>query len=64
MATTDSNIIVKFADNTAVVGFISNSDETANCSEITHLTDFCRENNLELNASKTKEIIVDFSKNQ
>lgn len=64
MATTDSNIIVKFADNTAVVGLISTSDETAKCSEITYLTDCCRENNLELNASKTKEIKADFFKKQ
>lgn len=42
-AISDSNIIVKFADDTAVVGLISNNDEAAYHSEIIHLANWCRE---------------------
>ncbi|XP_055486754.1 collagen alpha-1(XXIV) chain-like [Leucoraja erinacea] len=56
-AISDSNIIVKFADDTAVVGLISNNDEAAYRSETIRLANWCRENNLELNTSKTKELI-------
>ena len=64
VATLDSNIMVKFADDTSVVGLISNNDETAYRSEIKHLVDCCKENNLKLNVDKTKELIVDFSRKQ
>ena len=51
----DSNTIIKFADDTKVVGLITDNDDTA-----------CREdvsdNNLSLNVSKTKELIVDYRK--
>ena len=56
----DSNVIVKFADDTAVMGLISNEDETAYRQEVSGLELWCRENNLILNAKKTKELIVDF----
>ncbi|KAF0024967.1 hypothetical protein F2P81_021848, partial [Scophthalmus maximus] len=45
-----SNTIVKFADNTTVVGLISNNDE------------WCTDNNLALRTNNTKELIVDFRK--
>ncbi len=64
MATSDSNTSVKFADNTAVVGLISNNDETAYRAEINCLVILCEENNLKLNLGKTKEWIVDFSRKQ
>ncbi|KAK1789961.1 hypothetical protein P4O66_002282 [Electrophorus voltai] len=58
-ATSNSTIIVKFADDTGVMGLISDNDERAYLEEIKHL-----ENNLLLNVSKTKELIVDCSKKQ
>ena len=55
-----SNAIIKFADDTTVVGLIREEDETAYRDEVQHLTTWCKNNNLELNTKKTKEIIVDF----
>lgn len=54
------NMIVKFADDTTVVGLISDGDETAYRGEVQRLTTWCSVNNLTLNTTKTKEIIVDF----
>ncbi|KAK1795727.1 hypothetical protein P4O66_001210 [Electrophorus voltai] len=63
-ATSSSNIIVKFADDTVIVGLISDNDERAYLEEIKHLENWCQENKLLLNVSKTKELIVDCSKKQ
>jgi hypothetical protein len=49
-----SNSIIKVADSTTVVGLITNNDETA----------YSQENNLSVNINKTKEMIVDFRKQQ
>jgi hypothetical protein len=59
-----SNSIIKFADDTTVVGLITNNDETAYREEVRTLRVWCQENNLSLNVNKTKEIIVDFRKQQ
>ena len=64
LSTSDSNTIIKFADHTAVVGLISNNDEEDCLMELTHLEDWCRDNILLLKVSKTKELIVDYSKKQ
>ncbi len=58
----NSNLFIKFADDTTVVGLISNRDETNYRSEVSHLAGWCRVNNLSLNVEKTKEIVVDFRK--
>ncbi|KAK1797996.1 hypothetical protein P4O66_000753 [Electrophorus voltai] len=63
-ATSSSTIIVKFADDTVVMGLISDNDERAYLEKIKHLENWCQENNLLLNVSKTKELIVDCSKKQ
>ena len=55
-----SNHIVKFADNMAVVGLISNNDESVYRQEMDKLVDWCRANNLCINVGKTKEMVVDF----
>ncbi|KAI4872918.1 hypothetical protein NFI96_005300 [Prochilodus magdalenae] len=52
--------IVKFADDTAVVGCITNSDESGYRQEVEHLEGWCRKNNLCINVKKTKEMIVNF----
>ncbi len=59
-----STSIVKFADDTVVLGLISNNDETAYLGEVERLTSWCQDNCLSLNMSKTKELIVDFRKRQ
>ncbi len=59
-----STYIVKFADDTVVLGLISNNDETAYLDEVERPTSWCQNNGLSLNVSKTKELIVDFRKRQ
>lgn len=54
---TASDTIVKFADNTVVVGLISDNTEKAHLEEIANLENWCQENNLFLNVSKTKELM-------
>ncbi|KAK3538731.1 hypothetical protein QTP86_014323, partial [Hemibagrus guttatus] len=55
-----SNSIIKFSDDTTVIGLISDSDETAYMAEVQHLVAWCDDNNLLLNNSKAKELIIDF----
>ncbi|XP_060746157.1 uncharacterized protein LOC132859425 [Tachysurus vachellii] len=73
VANSKSTTIIKFADDTVVVGLISNNDETAYLQETKDLERWCQENNLLLNVSKTfrvdkltfrQELIVDFSTKQ
>ncbi len=59
-ATHSSNIIVKFADDTTVIGLITDNDETAYREEVSTLTKWCQENHLSLNIDKTKELVVEF----
>ncbi len=56
----NSNLFIKFADDTTVVGLISNRDETNYRSEVSRLAGWCSDNNLSLNEEKTKEIVADF----
>ena len=64
MAMHASNLIIKFVDNTTEVGLITNNDETADREEVRALGVWCQKNNLSLNVNKTKEMIVDFRKQQ
>ncbi len=59
-ATHSSNVIVKFADDTTVIGLITDNDETAYREEVSTLTKWCQENHLSLNIYKTKELVVDY----
>ncbi len=59
-----STSIVKFADDTVVLGLINNDDEAAYLDEVERLTSWCQDNCLSLNVSKTKELIVNFRKRQ
>ncbi|KAI3373073.1 hypothetical protein L3Q82_006342 [Scortum barcoo] len=47
-------------DDTAVVGRITNNDESDYRQEVEHLEGWCRQNNLCIKVKKTKEMIVDF----
>ncbi|KAI2647723.1 hypothetical protein H4Q32_031236 [Labeo rohita] len=58
-----SNHIIKFADDTTVVGLISNNDETHYREEVAQLVEWCGANNLSLNVSRTKEVVMDFRRN-
>ena len=43
-----------------MAGLIGKDDESECRSQVNHFVDYCDENYLELNISKTKEMIVDF----
>ncbi|KAI4896218.1 hypothetical protein NFI96_025832, partial [Prochilodus magdalenae] len=58
--THSSNTIIKFADDATIVGLISDGDERAYRNEVECLDGWCKVNDLVLNTSKTKEIVVDF----
>ncbi len=58
-----SNHVIKFADDTSVVGLISNNDETHYKDEVAQLAEWCGANNMSLNVSKTKKVVMDFSRN-
>jgi hypothetical protein len=55
----DSNTIIKFANDTTVVGLTTDNDETAYREEVRDLTMWYKDNNLSLNLIKTNEMIVD-----
>ncbi|KAK3554826.1 hypothetical protein QTP70_034849 [Hemibagrus guttatus] len=59
-----SNHIIKFADDTTVVGLISKNNESAYREEMQQLIAWCKDNNLSLNIDKTKEMVVDFRRAQ
>ncbi|KAL0165593.1 hypothetical protein M9458_037437, partial [Cirrhinus mrigala] len=52
--------LLKFADDTTVIGLIRDGDESAYRQEIEQLSLWCSHNNLELNTLKTVEMTVDF----
>ncbi|KAK3510770.1 hypothetical protein QTP70_022483, partial [Hemibagrus guttatus] len=59
-----SNQIIKFTDDTTVVGLISKNDESAYREEVQQLSAWCKANSLSLNVDKTKEMVVDFRRAQ
>ncbi|XP_061643355.1 GRIP1-associated protein 1 isoform X3 [Phyllopteryx taeniolatus] len=52
--------LLKFADDTTVIGLIKDGDESAYRQEVERLELWCGRHNLELNTLKTVEMIVDF----
>ena len=62
VASHPDNTIVKFADDTAVIGRITCGDEADYRREVDSLITWCGNNNLTLNTDKTKEMIVDMRK--
>ena len=61
MARHDSNTIIKFADDTTVVGLITDNEETAYREEVRELAVWGQDN-LSLNVITRKERIVDYRK--
>ena len=59
-----ANSIIKFADDTTVIGLVTNNDETAYRKEVRALVEWCQENNLSLKVNKTKELIVNYRRQQ
>ncbi|KAL0148142.1 hypothetical protein M9458_056544 [Cirrhinus mrigala] len=55
--------LLKFADDTTVIGLIKDGDESAYRQEVDQLAVWCSLNNLELHALKTVEMIIDYRRN-
>ncbi|KAL0181923.1 hypothetical protein M9458_021298, partial [Cirrhinus mrigala] len=55
--------LLKFADDTTVIGLFRDGDESAYRQEVEQLSVWCSRNNLELNTLKTVEMTVDFRRN-
>ena len=60
VAVHNSNTIIRFADDMTVVGLVTGNDETAYREEASDLAVWCQVNNLFLNVSKPKDLIVDY----
>ncbi|KAJ8385474.1 hypothetical protein AAFF_G00185700 [Aldrovandia affinis] len=52
--------LLKFADDTTLIGLISDGDESRYREEVSQLVSWCGANNLELNTQKTVEMVIDF----
>ncbi|XP_061131044.1 uncharacterized protein LOC133151771 isoform X1 [Syngnathus typhle] len=52
--------LLKYADDTTLIGLIQDGDETAYRQEVERLVHWCSQNHLELNPLKTVEMRVDF----
>ncbi len=55
--------LLKFADDTTLIGLIQDGDESAYRQEVKELAVWCSLNNLELKTLKTVEMIMDFRRN-
>jgi hypothetical protein len=52
--------IIKYADDTAIIGLISDDNDRDYQNCISYVLAWCKENFLEINVTKTKEIVWDF----
>ena len=57
-------LIDKYADDTALIGQLIDDDCSSFLSEISSFVEWCNLNFLELNVTKTKELIIDFRTNK
>lgn len=63
LTSTHSSVsILKYADDTTIIGLITNNNEYHYREQVTQVATWCQNNNLQLNTSKTQELIVDFSR--
>jgi len=63
-ASNANNVIIKYADDTAVIGLISSNHESHYRKEVENVVQWSKENNLLLNTSKTCELVIDFCQNR
>lgn len=59
----EDSYLVKFSDDTALLSLLEGPG-SSNSSTLSAFVSWCDNNGLDLNVSKTKELIVNFSKNQ
>ena len=58
------DILLKYADDIGLAGFICRDDNTTCEEEVQRLTSWCSENYLLFNVKKTKAIAIDFRRNK
>ena len=63
-STDESCPLVKFADDAELVGKISTDEDALYHKQTENFVNWCDKNYLHLNVSKTKEMCIDFRKNQ
>ena len=56
--------IIKYADDSVVIGLIRDNNEDEYRQTISNVSDWCSENYLDLNVTKTKEMILDMREKQ
>ena len=56
--------IIKFADDTSQTALITSNNDIIYRNEVEYFIKWCEDNFLLLNARKTKEIIIDFSRSE
>ncbi|KAI3363852.1 hypothetical protein L3Q82_001458 [Scortum barcoo] len=56
---TDSCHLQKFSDDTAIVGCVSEGNDCEYRKVIVDFVDWCELNHLQVNASKTKEMVIE-----
>ncbi len=54
--------LIKFADDTAMIGLISKHDDRLYQDQLQQFVNFCDLNYLKLNVSKTKKMVIDYRK--
>jgi hypothetical protein len=54
--------VIKYADDTAILGLVTHADETDYRDSITFVNEWCENNFLQLNVTKTKELVFNFRK--
>lgn len=59
-SSSEHTIIIKYADDTVIIGLISKDDDSKYKEEVENFTKWCDDNFLNLNVTKTKEMIIDF----
>ncbi|KAK7884028.1 hypothetical protein WMY93_027151 [Mugilogobius chulae] len=59
----NNTIIIKYADDTTILGLIRGGDESGYRSTVKNIVNYGDENNLILNIDKTKEVVIDFRRN-
>jgi hypothetical protein len=56
--------ILKYADDTVIIGNIVKNDELMYRMQVDHFVKWCEDNYLDLNVTKIKEMVIDFRKSQ
>ena len=59
----DDSSVIKYADDTVVMGLIKDQNEDKYFDTIQYVHEYCKDSHLELNVSKTKEMVIDFRRN-